>query len=93
VRAEFHRWGREVVPFGIADRPHGGLAPLTVHAVDEQHAVEVIGLVLQAAGQVAGADHLDRIAVGGIALRDHVHPALGVVAGRIRRSTGWLSGG
>jgi hypothetical protein len=43
-----------VVPFGLADRPHGGLAPFTVHAVDEQHAVEVIGLVLQAAGQVAG---------------------------------------
>ena len=37
-----------------------------------------IGLVLQAAAQVAGADHLDRIAVRGIALRDDVHPALGV---------------
>jgi hypothetical protein len=44
VRAEFHPRWRKVIPFGLADRPHRGLAPFTVHAVEEQHAVEVIGL-------------------------------------------------
>ena len=47
---------------------HRGLAPFAVRAVDEQHAVEMVGLVLQAACQVTCADHLDRIPAGREAL-------------------------
>jgi len=46
----------------ITDHAHRGLAAFAVQAVDEQHAVEVVGLMLQATGQVAGAHDLDRVA-------------------------------
>jgi hypothetical protein len=51
------------MPFHSASRiaPHGRLAAVAIQAVDEQHAVQMIGLVLQAAGQVAGPDHLDEV--------------------------------
>ena len=38
-------------PLGLADRLHRGLALLGVEPVDEDDAVEVVGLVLDAAGQ------------------------------------------
>ena len=78
--------GRPVaVPLGRADLLHRPLAGVGVEPVEEQHAVEVVGLVLHAAGHQAGADDLQRVAVLVEALRDDVH------AGASCRSTarGW----
>src|SRR6516162_8546723 len=72
MRADLHLRQPDVVPPGLADRAHRGLAPFAVHAVDEQHAVEMVGLVLQAARQVTCADHLDRIPAGREALGDRL---------------------
>ncbi|GAA3439066.1 hypothetical protein GCM10018954_086860 [Kutzneria kofuensis] len=78
------------VPVGGEDLAEGGAAASGVHAVDEQHAVEVVGLVLEAAGQLAGADDLQRVAVHGVALGDDVETALGVEveAGMDRQPSG-----
>src|SRR5579875_3995570 len=46
---------RVAPPLGLADGLHGQLALLVVQPVDEQHAVQVVGLVLDAAGQLLGA--------------------------------------
>src|SRR5216684_1918774 len=42
-------------PLGLADSPVGQLALLRVEPVDEQHAVEMVGLVLHATRQLPGA--------------------------------------
>ena len=57
----------EPEPLGLADRLLGGLAGLVVEPVDEEHAVEVVGLVLDGAGEQLGALDRDRLAV-------HVEP-------------------
>src|ERR1700744_1321721 len=54
-------------PLGLADGLHGQLLLLWVQPVDEQHAVQVIGLVLEAAGHPLGALQRDRVPV-------HVEP-------------------
>ena len=59
---------RQAAPLRLADRLHRGLAGRGVEPVDEQDAVEVVGLVLDAAGQLLGALDDDRLAV-------HVEPA------------------
>jgi hypothetical protein len=78
VRADLHGRKPELAPLSLADRAHRGLAAFAVQAVDEHHAVEVVGLVLQATGQVADAHDLDRVAASGEAPGDDVQPALGV---------------
>ena len=49
------------VPICLPDLPHRQLPGRLIHAVDEEHAVEVIGFVLQAPGQHLRADHLDGV--------------------------------
>src|SRR5437764_11253739 len=49
VRRHLHLLERVAPPFGLADRLHGELALLGIEPVDEQHAVQVVGLVLHAA--------------------------------------------
>src|SRR5450759_5920931 len=50
-------------PLGVADRLHGQLAVCLVHAVDEQDAVEVVRLVLDAASQQLCSLTHDRLAM------------------------------
>src|SRR5712691_9555669 len=58
------------VPFGFADGLHGQLALLLAHPVDEQDAVQVVGLVLHAAGEQLGALDRDRLTMHVEALSD-----------------------
>src|SRR4051794_271321 len=68
VRARLDHRGLGAGPVGLADRLHGELALLAVHAVDEQDAVEVVGLVLDAAGQQLRSLEHDRLAEHVLAL-------------------------
>src|SRR3984957_15871927 len=67
------------VPVCFPDRLHRLLPGRLIHPVDEKHAVEVVGLVLQAPGEYVGADHLNRVAAVGKAPGHRVQPALDVV--------------
>ena len=55
------------IPAGSAgpQRPQGGLARLAGEPVEEEYAVEVVDLVLQAAGHELGRPPRDRLAVSG----------------------------
>ena len=64
--------GGGVGPLGLPDRLERGLLGLGVEPVDEQHAVEVVGLVLDAAGEQVAALDRDRVAVDVLAVRDDV---------------------
>src|ERR1700742_2979603 len=75
MRGDLHRR----VPIRGSDFPHSELPGGRVHPVDEQHAVQVVRLVLQAAGKYPGADDLDRVAAIGETAGDRVQPALHVV--------------
>ena len=68
---------RQAAPLGLADLLHRELALLAVQPVDEQHAVQVVGLVLEAAGQQVGALEGDRLAVH-VEARRHAAPPGGV---------------
>src|SRR3954454_11219153 len=76
VRALLHRGGGRAGPLGLAHGPQGELALLAVEAVDEEHAVEVVGLVLYAAGQQGAALDRDRVPELVLALGDHPHRPL-----------------
>ena len=65
-------------PLGLADHLHGLLAVWRVEAVEEQHPVEVVGLVLDGTGQQVGALDGDRLAVHVEAAGDHGQRALAV---------------
>src|SRR3954469_14539364 len=67
VRRDAHPRDRVAPPLGLADGLHRRLALAGVHPVDEQHAVQVVGLVLDAAGEQFGALDGHRVAV-------HVEP-------------------
>jgi hypothetical protein len=66
VRGDPHP-GVRAEPLGLADRLHRGAACLPIEAVDEQDPVEVVGLVLDRAGEEVRALDDDRLAV-------HVEP-------------------
>ena len=70
-------WHGLTPPLGLADLLDRQLALLRVEPVDEQHAVEMIGLVLDAAGELAGALQRDRLAVHVEAFGDHAVGAAG----------------
>ena len=65
-------------PLGLADRLERGLAGLPVEPVDEQDPVEVVGLVLHAAGQQVAALDGHRLAVHVLALGHHPQGPPGV---------------
>src|SRR6185437_4630341 len=71
VRRDLDLRGGHARPLGLADGLHRELALLLVEPVDEQDAVEVIRLVLDAAGEELGALERDRVAVHVEAGRDH----------------------
>src|SRR6185437_2025423 len=75
VRADLHR----DVPVRGPNFPQSLLPGRRVHSVDEQHAVQVIRLVLQAAGEDLRPDDLDGIATVGEPTGDRVQPSLHVV--------------
>src|ERR1700761_4696802 len=66
-------------PVCFSDFPHSLLPCGRVHPVDEQHSVEVVGLVLQAAGEDLRPDDLDRVTAVGEAPGYRVEPPLHVV--------------
>ncbi len=78
---DLHRSGcfRSAEPLRLPDLPHRGLAGLGVQPVDEQHPVEVVGLVLDRPGEQLGALDRHRLAVHVEALGDHRQGALAVV--------------
>src|SRR3712207_6630465 len=55
--------GAGAEPLRLADRPHRALAGLRVEPLDEEHPVEVVGLVLDRAGQQVGPLHHERLSV------------------------------
>src|SRR5204863_523249 len=59
-------------PRGLADGEHRGLLGLGVEPVDEQHAVEVVDLVLHAPGEQVATLDGHRVAVHVLAVRDDV---------------------
>jgi hypothetical protein len=48
MRAELDRRPRLALPLRLPDHLHGFLPRGRIHPVDEQHAIQVIGLMLQA---------------------------------------------
>src|SRR5690349_8751107 len=64
VRADLDHRGGQPSPVRLADGAHRLLPGRGVHPVDEQHAVQVVGLVLQAAGELVVADDPDLAAIG-----------------------------
>src|ERR1022692_2785504 len=66
-------------PLGGADLLHGQFPLGRVEPVDEKHAVEMIGLVLHAAGEVPGTLQRDRLAMHVESLRHHPQGSLGRV--------------
>ena len=67
-------------PVGLADQPHRLAALLGVEPVDEQDAVEVVGLVLHRPRQQVGALDGDRLAERVPAAGDDLHRPRGVEA-------------
>src|ERR1700722_12480041 len=75
MRGDLHR----PAPVCLPDLPHRPLPGGLIHPVDEEHAVEVVGLVLQAAGEDLAAHPLNRVPAVGEAARHRVQPPLDVV--------------
>src|SRR5215469_5567574 len=71
VRGDLDLWHGVTPPLGLADLRHRQFALRLVEPVDEQHPVQVVGLMLYAAGQLARPLQRDRLPVHVEALRDH----------------------
>src|ERR1035437_8532361 len=78
VWADLDHGGLLAGPRGVADRLHGKFAVCLVHPVDEQDAVEVVGLVLDAACQQLRSLTHDRLAMLVEALGHHAQRTGGV---------------
>ena len=84
MRGDADPRGSKAAPRRLPDRPHGQFLGGAVHPVDEQDAVEMVGLVLHAAGQRGAADDLHRVAAVGEAAGHGVLPPFDVVVRRGR---------
>src|SRR3954447_10135740 len=73
VRRDLDNWIGESRPLRLADRLHRELALLRTHPVDEQDAVEVVDLVLDATRHQLGAFNRDGVAVHVETARDDTH--------------------
>lgn len=69
----------ETEPLGLPNLPHGCLAGRGVEPIDEEYAVEMVGLVLQGAGQIVAALDRHRLAVHVEPLGDDETGALAVI--------------
>ncbi len=78
MRADFDLSRMLTVPLRRADGPQSFAAGIAVEAVDEQHAVEMVGLMLDAARHHLAALDGDRLAVHVHALGDDVQVSLAV---------------